>query len=94
MKSEWSNYFQTHLEGKAEWPELPLLDKPCVDADGRPDCAVVCGLYTEISDALKLEDKDVQKAMSKTWFCHNHRGKACRGNANRLGLRWVKEAAS
>lgn len=88
MSSEWSKYFQAHLEGKADSSELPLLDKPCLGEDGRPDCAVVCGLYTEISDALKEESLEVQEAMSKGWFCHNHRGNACRGNADRLGLHW------
>jgi hypothetical protein len=72
MRSEWAYA----LTG----PEIPVLAKPC------GDCAVECGFYMEISQRLALEDRQTQEDVSKRWFCHNHRGRACRGNWNHLGL--------
>jgi hypothetical protein len=65
-----------HKEG----PELELLDRPC------EDCAVTCGFYLPYSQDLSKEPKEIQLQVSKRWFCHNDRRKACRGNWNYLKL--------
>lgn len=62
--------------------ELPLLGKPC------HDCAVECGFYQDYSDSLKLLSDDIRLEVSKKWFCHNNRRRACKGNAEIQGLSW------
>ncbi len=77
-----SEYFARMLEeSKAENP-LPLLRKPC------GDCAMTCGFYGEYGEALAQESPEVQLGVSQQWFCHNHTGRACKGNAQALGLSW------
>lgn len=61
---------------------LELLPNPC------KDCAVECGFYQDYSDALKLADEGEQLERSKRWFCHSATSRACRGNANNLGVNW------
>jgi hypothetical protein len=58
----------------------PFRAKPC------DDCAVVCGLYVEYSEALKLAPKNEQLVLSQQWFCHQTPSLACRGNADNLQL--------
>lgn len=79
----WHNYFLARMKLDIETGHMPLepMDKPC------HDCAVVCGLYTEISDALKNEPACIQEFISKRWFCHNHRNRACKGNIDNLRRR-------
>ena len=57
---------------------LKPLGKPC------HDCAVVWGLYSEISDALAKQPPEIIEACSVRWFCHNNPSRACRGNIDRL----------
>lgn len=54
------------------------LGKPC------HDCAVTCGLYSELSDELATLPPEIIKAVSLRWWCHNNHGRACRGNIDRL----------
>jgi hypothetical protein len=72
----WREYFEQVYRDDLLRPPLVALKKPC------HDCAVVCGLYTEISEALTRESDEVRRVVSSRWFCHNHRDKACRGNLN------------
>lgn len=67
----------------AEFPEhaLPLLPKVCRDAHGRVDCAVIGGLYRPMANDLAKQDDDLRLRVSERWWCHNHAGWACRGNA-------------
>lgn len=65
-----------HMRG----PDLVPLDQPC------HGCAVTTGLYIEISADLATEPLERQIALSKKWSCHNHPGRACRGNWNYLRL--------
>lgn len=87
------------LGADAEWfasgvyvdgPALPLLPKVCRDENGRIDCAVIGGLYRGISNDLKKCPADLQVRVSERWFCHTHRGHACRGNAINLGREIVE----
>ena len=73
-----TTYFRDMIVRDRLRPQLLPRSEPC------SDCAVVCGLYTEFSDALKLEPPDIQKAISDKWFCHNNSTRACRGNINNL----------
>jgi hypothetical protein len=66
-----------HMTG----PDLEPLEKPC------GDCAVTCGFYLEISQALAREPAEVQDSVKKKWFCHNHSDRACRGNWDYLARR-------
>ena len=75
-------YFSKLVTDCASHPELPLLPRPC------GGCAVTSGFYQENSDQLGQQPVDVQLEVSKKWFCHNAPDKACRGNANCLGLSW------
>ena len=68
---------------KPKGPNLPLRKNKC------HDCAVACGLYAEISDALKDAGEKEQLELSKPWFCHNTPGLACKGNAENLGIEWT-----
>lgn len=82
----WPTYFRRRIEQRASDPTLKPLGKPC------HDCAVTCGLYTEISNALASEPDAVVKAASAKWFCHNHPDRACAGNIENLAaLRAQKE---
>lgn len=67
-----------------------------VQALGRPchDCAVVFGLYKEISDALARQPEDVREAVSCRWTCHNHTDRACRGNIDNLAVAQPPRAAA
>lgn len=53
---------------------LPAMSRPC------KDCAVVCGLYREYSELLKLEPTELRREVSDRWFCHNHPNRSCAGN--------------
>ena len=75
-------YFRNMVADNVHHPELELLPRPC------GDCAVTSGFYQENSDHLGRQPADVQLAVSKKWYCHNAANKACRGNANCLGLTW------
>ena len=75
-------FWQQQIQEEADYPELSLLPKPCAD------CAVVCRLYDGYSNALKSQTEEVQRAIAKKWFCHNTPSKACRGNADNLGIEW------
>ena len=57
---------------------LEPLQKPC------HDCAVVCGLYTELTHELAKKSLQYQHDISIRWDCHNHRTRACRGNIDLL----------
>ena len=73
------------FERRVDCEPMPLLDKMCRDSAGQLDCAVACGMYRPISNDLKRCDFDLQVRAARTWFCHTHPGKACRGNALNLG---------
>lgn len=72
---EWTNYFHKMLARDVAFPILKPREKTC------DDCAVKCGLYTEISIALKGEPEPIRRSVSEKWFCHDGGG-ACRGNWN------------
>lgn len=76
----WSDYFKKSIEYDNKLGIKPLkpLGKPC------KDCAVLCGLYHEISDALKNESEEIQKLVSERWFCHNNPNRSCQGNLDHL----------
>jgi hypothetical protein len=80
VAADESAYFRWHLELAAERGCGPLPDRaaPC------GDCAVVHGLYSEITEALAREPADVQEAVSCRWFCHQTPNRACRGNRDLL----------
>lgn len=80
----WSDYFLRRAEESRHLPVLTQMPAPC------GDCAVECGLYTEISEALALEPVEIQEAVSGQWFCHNASDRACRGNIDLLAARRVK----
>lgn len=69
-------YWDIHLKG----PPIKPLAKPC------GDCAVECGFYSPVTDALALEPRKVQVEVSLRWYCHNNPRRACRGNWNRLKI--------
>lgn len=71
---------------KPKGPDLPLRKTKC------HDCSVECGLYAEISDALKAASKEEQIKLSKPWYCHNTPGLACKGNAENLGIEWPDQS--
>lgn len=79
------------FERRIDHEPLPLLEKVCRDANGDIDCAVICGMYRPISNDLKRCDHDLKVRAARTWFCHTHAGKACRGNALNLGRAVVRE---
>lgn len=64
---------------------LPLLPRACLDDKGEADCAVVCDFYREMSEQLRQQPFDIRVEASARWFCHNHPGFACRGNAAHQG---------
>ncbi len=59
-------------------PPLESANKPC------HNCAVVCGLYTELTHELADKPLQYQEDISVRWYCHNDTTKACRGNINLL----------
>lgn len=52
---------------------LPSMKKPC------EDCAIVYGFYISHVDELLKQPKDIQEKVMKTWFCHNHPDRCCKG---------------
>jgi hypothetical protein len=68
------DYWLARMEIDAEMPVLFPQRKPC------KDCAVVCGLYSEISKSLALEPAEIREFLTARWFCHNNRRRACAGN--------------
>lgn len=74
----WTEYFARFIELDANSPYLKPMPAPC------PDCAVKCGLYSEISDALRDQPQNVQREISLKWFCHSNRRRACRGNIENI----------
>lgn len=80
-------YFVARLD---DCDPLPLLDRVCRDPDGAVDCAVLRGMYRPISNDLKRCDPELQIRYSRTWWCHNHGNRACRGNALVLGRKVVR----
>ena len=82
-KEEAEAYFNRQIQMDAGKPALPLMPRPC------HDCAVTCGFYKPYTDGLALLPKGAQLQASKRWFCHNHCGRACRGNADQLGIDWT-----
>lgn len=68
------DFFKSVIKRDEDRPVLPRQKAPC------HDCAVICNLYTEISEDLRRMPPDVKQAVSEKWFCHNHPGKACEGN--------------
>lgn len=80
MNEKLTDYFKHRIEMDKDRPYLPFRRKPCAD------CAVMEGFYSEFSEALKLEQKAVQKEISSKWFCHTNPDEACRGNSNFLGI--------
>lgn len=66
-------------------PIIPIQHKkPC------EDCAVIKGLYREISDSLLNESEPLRTECSKRWWCH--KGGRCMGHW--LRLRNVSERTS
>src|SRR3546814_614913 len=66
------------IEHASRGPELKPLGKPC------HDCAVVWGLYSELTDELSEQPEHIVEAVSARWFCHNHPNRACAGNIERI----------
>lgn len=87
MTEYTQEYFDFFIKEDKDMPELPLMESPC-SMDGSSDCAVNCGFYQEISNDLKTLSLETQLTVSKKWFCHNNPSKACRGNADNLGISW------
>lgn len=80
MKNSIENYWNKRIESDKKFPELEYLEKPC------HDCAVLCGFYKDLSDDLSNMNINIRERISRKWFCHNHPNKACRGNANNVGI--------
>lgn len=78
----WPDYFRNQIREDAQLPSLEPLDAPCVDAAGVSDCAVVGCLYLDHALALAEQPIDIQNGVLRTWFCHNHPDRACRGAVN------------
>ncbi len=57
----------------AEQPPLELLPKPC------HDCAMVTGYYRDSAERLLRQPQDVVERVRKTWYCHHHPDRACKG---------------
>jgi len=57
---------------------LEPLEVPC------SDCAVVWGLYTDLTYELSSRPLQYQHDVSVRWDCHNNRRRACRGNIDLL----------
>lgn len=83
-----TDFFERHYRG---CPSLPLLPRVCRDSNGAVDCAVIGGLYRGISNDLRKCSPELQVEAASSWFCHNHPGHACRGNALNLGRKVVAE---
>jgi hypothetical protein len=72
-------FFEASRERDQDLPALPVRPARC------HDCAVTCGLYTELSDELAKLD-DIKDEVSQKWFCHTNPNMACRGNAENCGV--------
>ncbi len=59
-------------------PILEPAEKPC------HDCAVICGLYEQLTHELSTKPLQYQHDIAIRWDCHNDRSKACRGNIDLL----------
>ena len=70
----FKNYLLKKYEREKDWPELKMREKPC------DDCAVIHGLYTIISDALKEIPEPERMILTKRWFCHEDQKTCCKGN--------------
>lgn len=82
MSDAWDiSFFNSMIERDMDFPVLLRLKKPC------SDCAVECGLYTEISLGLKEMPNDIQEAVSAKWFCHNNINHQCEGNRVLIGAK-------
>lgn len=79
---KWDDYFEKCVMKKQELAELPLCEHTC------EDCPVVLGFFSEYSKGLKTQNNEVQQFISKRWNCHTFKKKACRGNAEYLGITW------
>jgi hypothetical protein len=77
-----TEYFDQMVVREQQHPVLELLPKPC------RDCAVTCGFYQDFSNDLRDESPEMQMAVAQKWHCHNHPNRACRGNADNLGINW------
>lgn len=73
---------------KAFWDKRLNDDRPTLKIRKKPcnDCAVVHGLYTEISEGLSQQSREVKEHISKRWFCHDSPNLACKGNADMCGV--------
>lgn len=80
------SYFE-NLHGNDPPPPLPLMPAAC------HDCAVECGFYRPYTESLAACDADLQLRAAQRWFCHSNPRRACRGNADALGLTWDEGVA-
>lgn len=63
----------TYWSDMANQKPLPSMRKPC------EDCAIVYEFYTSHADDLLKQPKEIQEKVMKTWFCHNHPNRCCKG---------------
>jgi hypothetical protein len=57
----------------SEGNPLPSMKKPC------EGCAITSGFYTSYADELLKQPKEIQEKAKKTWFCHDHTNRCCKG---------------
>lgn len=55
--------------------EMPLLSmrKPC------EGCAITSGFYISHADDLLKQPNEIREKVKKTWFCHEHTNRCCKG---------------
>lgn len=70
-KNTYTNedYWKSHAEGET----LQTMKKPC------HDCAMTCGFYKPYADELLTQPREIIEKCLKTWSCHNHGNRACKG---------------
>jgi hypothetical protein len=73
--NEWADpaYWIDRVRRDVGRPSLVPLRKHCVD------CAVKCGLYTEVAAGLAQQPDNIKSASLAKWFCHNAPDRGCAG---------------
>lgn len=64
-----AEYWEKH----AEREPLPSMKEPC------HDCAMTCGFYKPYADELIEQPREIIEKVLKSWWCHNHGNRACKG---------------
>jgi hypothetical protein len=60
---------------KSEDEQLPPMKQRC------HDCAITTGFYTQYAEELMKQPPDIIEKCVKTWWCHNHGNRSCKGIA-------------